>query len=220
MRFEFIEYSFDPPAARVEGGQLPGRSFGRRHDVGDQAVDWLGAWNSLELIIDHAQGYAVRLVAPIGLSGIGGASMGAVCKPLQALQAHVLAHPPDQFGPGGGGLAPQFRTVKVAVRQTQHLGRQTGSNILGERHFTHIAAIRLGAEENVGSIFQEGDKSQLWICAGSAAGRGSPKRFGNLGGIGDIQRAAVQTHDSPGAISCAARALHPDRGCNLMQKQA
>src|SRR5580658_3638179 len=73
------------------------------------------------------------------------------------------------------------------------------------------AACHLRAEQDVGADFGQRYETDLWIRARAATGPRTAKSFVIVLLVGDIQRAAVQTYQTPPAIPSAFRGFHRNR---------
>src|SRR6185312_801908 len=135
---------------------------------------------------------------------------------LHTAQLHAPLAAPQKIRSGLCGSFPQRSTRKQAICQTQHSGLQMGNDLLRQRQLTNSAASEARSEQHMGSIFQQGDETKLRISAAAPAGWRTSKCLNVLIAIGNIQSAAIQTHDPPFSIPRASRMWLGNRSYDLV----
>ena len=115
-------------------------------------------------------------------------------------QLQVFPDSPKQLGLGSLSLFPHLVAIKTTIGQAQHAGAQLRQNGLSQGYFSCPVRSHPAAEQHMGAIFHQRDKSQLGKGTFPLAGAGTPKSLGIDPLVGHIQRAAVKTHQTPTPI--------------------
>ena len=106
---------------------------------------------------------------------------------------------------------PQFEAKELPVSQTEHVLSQARKHRFGQRDFARPVTVHLAAEQYVRAVLHQGYKTDLRISARASACPGARESIFVDLLVGDIERAAIQTHQSPTPKPGAPRTPHRDR---------
>jgi hypothetical protein len=164
----------------------------------------------------------VAPLPPVLSGGVDAAEIGAVGQAFVHVQTGILAHAPQQIRSRFGGCPPEFVAGKEPVSHTQHSLAEQRDHFLSQRELIGGISIHVGAPQHVGPVFQQCYKPYLGESTGPSTGSRTPESLVVLFGIGDVQRAAIQTDQSPLPVPSAFGTLlrygSHDRGIEFLQR--
>ena len=181
----------------IERGQFLGARQRGIENRGDQAIDRLGVGDALQTVVDDADLHAAGLVSSILVGGIDVAQIRSVRQPLLAGQIRVSLDPPEKVGAGGPSQIPHLVAEEISIRQAQHARDQGRQDLLGQRDFADRVGRHLRSEQDMRPVLHQADEADLGIGA-LALAHARPAEGGvELGLVGRLERAAVETDQSP-----------------------
>ncbi|OPY62441.1 MAG: hypothetical protein A4E57_03987 [Syntrophorhabdaceae bacterium PtaU1.Bin034] len=125
------------------------------------------------------------------------ANRRAVGKVFFVRKTKILFDSPQQIGSCGARLVPQFKSVEIAISQTQHAWLQTRQRPFRQCRFPCPIRSYAGSEQYMCSVLHQRHESHLRIGAFTPFRRRTSEDPIIILLIGNIHSAPVQAHQAP-----------------------